>query len=49
VLRGAVLDEFRNALRSLLETIYDPQQVFEQTTELDTCRICAFSGICGRG
>ncbi len=43
-----LLDEFRQALTQLLQTIFDPQKSFSQTEERDTCRICAFNGICGR-
>ncbi|MGL4599270.1 MAG: PD-(D/E)XK nuclease family protein, partial [Bacteroidia bacterium] len=48
ILTTDVLDEFRNSLTQLLHTIFDPEKSFTQTDEPDTCRICAFKGICGR-
>jgi len=35
-------------LASILETIFDPEQPFGQTSQLDTCSYCDFKDMCQR-
>ncbi|HLG02397.1 MAG TPA: PD-(D/E)XK nuclease family protein [Bacteroidia bacterium] len=48
ILLPEVLDTFEEALLELLEELFDSSRDFVQTEELETCRICAFNGICRR-
>lgn len=43
-----IRDEFENELRQLLKEIFDPQVPFDQTTEVEKCRFCAYKEICDR-
>lgn len=43
-----LLPEFEEKLRLVLEEMYDPTTVFDQTTNTDICRLCAYKGICYR-
>jgi CRISPR/Cas system-associated exonuclease Cas4 (RecB family) len=43
-----LLPEFEAHLRTLLEEIFNPDAVFDQTTVLETCRICPYKNICYR-
>jgi hypothetical protein len=40
--------EFENNLNSLLEEIFNPEGVFDQTDKEEACKICPFTGICYR-
>ncbi len=40
--------EFENHLHSLLEEIFNPEEVFDQTDKEEACKICPFTGICYR-
>lgn len=43
-----LLLEFEAHLRKLLEEIFNPETVFDQTTVIETCRICPYRNICYR-
>lgn len=43
-----LLLEFEAHLRKLLEEIFRPETVFDQTTVIETCRICPYRNICYR-
>lgn len=43
-----LLPEFEEHLRVLLEEIFNPETVFDQTTVIETCRICPYKNICYR-
>jgi ATP-dependent helicase/DNAse subunit B len=45
---GLYYEPFETSLRRCMEEIFDPQTPVTQTTNLDHCRYCAFTGICGR-
>lgn len=47
-LNEQVLSEFEDQLQQLLSTIFDKEQPFKQTDELDNCLYCSFKGICNR-
>jgi CRISPR/Cas system-associated exonuclease Cas4 (RecB family) len=40
--------EFERHLSTLLEEIFDPKEVFDQTDKEEACKICPFTGICYR-
>ncbi|HLZ17285.1 MAG TPA: PD-(D/E)XK nuclease family protein, partial [Cyclobacteriaceae bacterium] len=40
--------EFENRLNALLEEIFNPGEVFDQTQREEACKICPFTGICYR-
>lgn len=40
--------EFRERLKDLFEELFDPNQPFDQTTEVDNCRYCPYAQICYR-
>ncbi|MCL6260477.1 PD-(D/E)XK nuclease family protein [Aquiflexum sp. TKW24L] len=40
--------EYENGLRTMLEEMFDPEVSFSQTDNLDKCKYCPYSGICGR-
>jgi CRISPR/Cas system-associated exonuclease Cas4 (RecB family) len=40
--------EFEQRLQTLLEEIFDPKMVFDQTEKEETCKICPFKEICYR-
>ncbi|HEV8513887.1 MAG TPA: PD-(D/E)XK nuclease family protein, partial [Cyclobacteriaceae bacterium] len=40
--------EFENQLHALLEEIFNPEGVFDQTDKEEACKICPFTGICYR-
>jgi CRISPR/Cas system-associated exonuclease Cas4 (RecB family) len=40
--------EFEQKLKELFEELYDPTQPFDQTTNTEVCRLCAYSQICYR-
>jgi len=40
--------EFESHLNSLLEEIFNPEGVFDQTDKEEACKICPFTGICYR-
>ncbi|RZS97060.1 PD-(D/E)XK nuclease family protein [Cecembia calidifontis] len=41
-------EEFEQSLTTLLEDLFDESVPFDQTEDLDKCRICPFKEICGR-
>lgn len=43
-----MLPEFETHLRALLEEIFNPEEKFDQTTILETCRLCPYQNICYR-
>ena len=43
-----LLPEFEENLRILLEELFNPEAVFDQTTVIETCRICPYKNICYR-
>lgn len=43
-----LLPEFHNHLKTLLEEIFDPETPFDQTTDLELCRLCSYQRICYR-
>lgn len=43
-----LLPEFEENLRILLEELFNPETVFDQTTVIETCRICPYKNICYR-
>ncbi|MBS1508250.1 MAG: PD-(D/E)XK nuclease family protein [Bacteroidetes bacterium] len=40
--------EFEERLQILLEEIFDPAGVFDQTDKMETCKLCAYKEICYR-
>ena len=40
--------EFEQKLKELFEELYDPDQPFDQTSNTESCRYCAYSQICYR-
>lgn len=40
--------EFESHLHALLEEIFNPEEVFDQTDKEEACKICPFTGICYR-
>ncbi|MEK6783357.1 MAG: PD-(D/E)XK nuclease family protein [Bacteroidota bacterium] len=45
---NSILPEFEIYLKTLLEDIYNPDEVFEQTTLIETCKFCPYRSICYR-
>jgi CRISPR/Cas system-associated exonuclease Cas4 (RecB family) len=43
-----ILPDFEIELKSLLEDIYNPDGVFDQTTLTETCKFCPYQNICYR-
>lgn len=43
-----LLHDFDRHLKTLLEELYDPNVPFDQTTDLELCRYCAYQRICYR-
>ena len=43
-----VLPEFEARLRELLEELFNPEAVFDQTEETDNCKYCPYKRICYR-
>lgn len=43
-----LLPEFEEALRKMLEELYSPEGVFDQTPLVETCTYCEFKSICYR-
>lgn len=43
-----LLPEFESKLRLLLEEIFNPEEKFDQTTVLESCRFCPYQQICYR-
>lgn len=44
-----LLPEFQDLLKKMLEELYNPEEVFDQTKEPATCEYCEFKSICYRG
>lgn len=45
---AAMFPEFEQRLKELFEELFDPAQPFDQTTNLENCRYCAYRHICYR-
>jgi hypothetical protein len=45
---GPLLPEFEIHLKKLLEEIFDPEEKFDQTPIVESCRICPYQNICYR-
>jgi CRISPR/Cas system-associated exonuclease Cas4 (RecB family) len=45
---GPLLPEFEILLKKLLEEIFNPEEKFDQTPILESCRICPYQNICYR-
>jgi CRISPR/Cas system-associated exonuclease Cas4 (RecB family) len=43
-----ILPEFEAHLKTVLEEIYNPEEVFDQTTLTETCKFCPYQSICYR-
>jgi len=43
-----LFSQFENQLHILLEEIFSPDGVFDQTDKIEACKICPFTGICYR-
>lgn len=43
-----LLPEFEVRLKELLEDIYNPDEVFDQTTLIENCKFCPYQNICYR-
>ena len=43
-----IFPEFEDKLHLLLEEIFNPEEVFDQTSKEEACKICPFTGICYR-
>jgi len=43
-----LLPEFEERLKVLVEELFNPDVPFDQTTNTETCRYCAYQGICYR-
>lgn len=44
----ALFPEFEQRLKELFEELFDPAQPFDQTTNTDVCRYCAYRELCYR-
>jgi hypothetical protein len=42
------LPEFEARLKDLLEELFDPEQPFDQTTNIENCKFCPYKRICYR-
>jgi CRISPR/Cas system-associated exonuclease Cas4 (RecB family) len=45
---SVLMNEFEERLKLLLEEIFNPQEVFDQTDDLETCKFCPYREICYR-
>ena len=45
---ASMFPEFEQRLKALFEELFDPDQAFDQTTNLDNCKFCAYSHLCYR-
>jgi hypothetical protein len=45
---AVLFPEFTERLKHLFEELFDPSQVFDQTTNIENCRYCPYSQICYR-
>ena len=43
-----LLPEFRDHLKVLLEELFDPATLFDQTADLEVCKFCSYQRICYR-
>ena len=48
MIEKAMLEAFREELTSIISNIFDVSVPFDQTDDRETCKLCAFSGICNR-
>ncbi|HEX8037858.1 MAG TPA: PD-(D/E)XK nuclease family protein, partial [Chryseosolibacter sp.] len=44
----SMFPEFEENLKALFEELYDPKQVFDQTTNTENCKLCPYRQICYR-
>lgn len=42
-------DEFSSSIQALLEEIWNPAVSFDQTSDIEKCKYCAYAGICRKG
>jgi hypothetical protein len=43
-----LLPEFESHLKNLFEELFNPAEVFDQTNDVENCKLCAYSQICYR-
>jgi hypothetical protein len=43
-----VIADFEMHLKKILEEIFNPAEVFDQTLEVETCKYCPYKNICYR-
>lgn len=43
-----ILPEFEQHLKALFEDIFNPEQQFDQTSDLENCKFCPYTSICYR-
>ncbi len=43
-----LLPEFEQLLKTMLDELYNPEEVFDQTTDVEACKYCEFKSICYR-
>lgn len=48
IIDKAMLEVFREELTSIIRSIFDESVPFDQTSDRETCKLCAFSAICNR-
>jgi ATP-dependent helicase/DNAse subunit B len=48
VIDSEALKAFKTELESIIGSIYSTDEPFEQTTDREACRLCAFNSICNR-
>ena len=45
---NGILPEFEMQLKQLFEDMFNPEQQFDQTTDLENCKLCPYTSICYR-
>jgi hypothetical protein len=45
---SGILPEFEMHLKTLFEDLFNPDQQFDQTTDLENCKFCAYTAMCYR-
>jgi len=48
VATNEVMNEFETQLKVILEEIFNPEEVFDQTDDVETCKYCPYRNICYR-
>jgi hypothetical protein len=43
-----VMNDYESNLKGLLEELFNPEEVFDQTEEVDSCKLCPYKSICYR-